>query len=353
MPQTLLERLEARARELRGGAGSGKSDATESPVLAAQRARYPTSAESGGIPGAPVENEYGAGEAQTSADTPIGAARNYFASAGEMLGGTPEYGQTLKNMLPQAVMAIGAALGAAPMPMPNRFERGQPIPNPAASIGRDTIGKLAQGIQNRDPYDAASGGGAIFPLLAPLAAMGGQRMASAVMNAIPSTERAGAAIGSLTGRLADVPVDTAKMQDISARAAEMGQAGFARPKVMTDMARALRPDAETGVIPEMPFRQARDFQMSSGELSANERTAIKAPMKAQVKQLAKAMSESTRQVAYDNGVGPQWDSAMREYRMASGIKNAKNVAVKAALPAGEAAIAYEILKSLLGRKSNQ
>ena len=200
-------------------------------------------------------------------------------------------------------------------------------------------GKFAQGAKD-------IGGGALQDATMPMQMMAGpeaEAVAEGIHKAVPSAARAGAALGDIKKAAATVPVDVEAPGAVAMRMKELEQTGATMPKVARQYAeRVTNPDKGPLLFPE-----SRDFASNAGRLSVAERLRTQGEMGGQVKQLAKAISESNRN-ALPEELRPAYDSAMTEYRRAKQIKTAAGVAGAAAIGATKAGAVFELAKRALG-----
>lgn len=160
----------------------------------------------------------------------------------------------------------------------------------------------------------------VLPFKAPRIARGATKAVRGALDMIPSAERAGQKfklVEQTVGR--NTPVTpSAPATQTAIRADELRQAGHTAPKVMRDFSKkSMFPGADP-----LTWRSSRDFQSAAGKLSTSESKAMTGPMGAQVKQLAKALSEQNQAVADQAGVGHLYKEAMTEYRKAMTMKAA-------------------------------
>lgn len=258
--------------------------------------------------------------------------------------GSATAGQVAQDQAAEVLTGVGNAITSAPGALLSaaKFTGGM-IANPGPTMGRVLQGvssSLPSGAEIRNapailahalgnPESQAWKNAAQFAgsnLVAaetPNVLSGVGQLASALKNKIPSTARAGANFQTVMGAAKNMPLDLTAADDIALRAQELGGRGTAigrgssLPKVMRDYLRT----RETQ--PTMTYEVGRDFSSSAGRLSSAEAQAANPVMQRQVAQLAKALNESNRQAAVKAGVGDLYDAAMREYRLASGIKSTK------------------------------
>jgi len=143
-----------------------------------------------------------------------------------------------------------------------------------------------------------------------------------VGEAFPRLGRAGAALNEVTRDIGHLPVDTANIDPVAARALELKEHGGGNlPPPLQAYTRMLRkpPIGTSGGAPT--FATMRDFGSTAGRLSAQDRAAASPLMKGQLKQFAKAVDEANRSTASAAGQGEKYSNAMREYRQASKLRD--------------------------------
>ncbi len=110
------------------------------------------------------------GKAVTSADSVLGFLRNLAGSAGEMVGGSPTEMGTTKG-LGKTALDIGMIPVGGNQPDMGTPEGQGPPPDPLGDLKRllsATVGRVASGIQNHDPYELSGGIGASAPFVGPI-----------------------------------------------------------------------------------------------------------------------------------------------------------------------------------------
>lgn len=164
---------------------------------------------------------------------------------------------------------------------------------------------------------------------------------------IPNTERAGAALNEVMGAAKNIPVDLSATGDAALKAAKLAESGGSMPKVIRDFLRRAT-DPEKG---PMTYEEARDFYSNATRLSADEAGRLTGVMKKQLTDFTVALKEATREAAARAGKGQKFDQAMKEYRNAIQLKDAKekitemakDALTKVVIPTGAG---YAILKNL-------
>ena len=194
------------------------------------------------------------------------------------------------------------------------------------------------------PDQAATAGGQILTQTIPAvygtaegAAKIGIGAKNAIQAALPNEARAGANLEAIKQAAGNVPIDTGAVEAIAARAQELRQRGASMPKVINDFIKNRKPalDESGAPIPPDPmtYNVGRDFASNAGRLSADEASRMIPPMKAQVAQFAQALKDANREAAVKVGMGDLYDSAIKEYRNAKTISDAKDILKKYSIAA--------------------
>ncbi len=263
-------------------------------ILAAQAARYPTAAEQGGLRGQAVQNSLIRGFAEEGRNNNralFNAMRDPMDTANH-----PER-QIITGMDDPSVALISAA-----------------IPGGAAT---ETMG-IGQAAKES-------------PLVA------------ALRKLIPSKARAGANLDLIRAALADKSPDLSNAYSAVQRGKELTLAGHGPVSTgMKVLDEAMQPatfDAMGTPLtvnpPSIKYPQSFDMASAAKSLAANESGQMTNMMQGQVKQFARALQEGNRALAAENGLGPVFDQAMKEYRHAKSLEEAaaitKKWAVKGAI----------------------
>ncbi len=160
-----------------------------------------------------------------------------------------------------------------------------------------------------------------------------QSLKNRMSSMIPNTASAGEKFQTVMSAAKDVPLDTTSAQEIVQRAQELRQRGSTLPKVLNDFIKGSGPDSAP-----LTYEAGRDFASNAGALSTRETTAMNSKMQRQVTQFAVAMKDANRAAAEQVGMGDVYDAAMKEYRQAKNLQQAKEVLTKWAVR-GAAAMA--------------
>lgn len=217
---------------------------------------------------------------------------------------------TLKNMIPTSVNMDD---------MKNQFDTVQAHPG-------HEIAKAAGGLLGGGLLAGATGG-----------------MAKGVMDAIPSTARAGESLENLNAALKNQPVTLNKTLAPLQRATEIGVRGGGG--LPTPVSQFLE---RTQATEPMTFPEARDYQSGLTDLSHAATREMGKRMKGGIGQINKSFYDDMRAAAEAQGKGDEFDSAMTEYRRASQLRDLGKQAAKYAIPAAGAGVAgkigYDLIK---------
>ncbi len=199
-----------------------------------------------------------------------------------------------------------------------------PVTMPLQGIGALLAPKSIAGPSDEQWQQSAQGAGAMLGGAA--LSYGGSKLASALASKLPSKTAAGAKFATVMQGAKDIPIDTTQVGNAVLRADELAKTGSSLPKVLRDYMKY--PAGQ-----DMPYEVGRDFAVKSGALSAIEKEAIDRPMARQLAKFADALKEANRGAAEQAGLGSVYDAAIKEYRQASTIANAAEIAKKWAVRA--------------------
>lgn len=149
--------------------------------------------------------------------------------------------------------------------------------------------------------------------------MGGK----AVMEAIPTTAKAGAKFQSVMGAARNIPVVTDAPGEVGLRImqlAERGGGSLPRP-VSQFLQRITHPDKAP-----MAYEEARDFASGISRLSANEFQRMGPAVAREVAGLRVTLNKAVADAAGKAGKGAEYAQAMNEYAKAMRLKHAVNEA---------------------------
>ncbi len=292
------------------------------------------------IHAAPKEPAKGYGDASGNYTREMSSpeiAGNQFLNVLEGMGVDPSHPivGTIKNFLGSLKEAGGRI-------------KENPITETLGTIGDVALSpvKALSNVLSSDTADEQKAQGAGQFLMSTPVAAAELGLAKGAVRAIPSAKRAGTALEEIKTKAGGIPVDTAKAQEVVARARELEQTGSSMPKVLNQFERRTSPEALSAY--PVGYPESFDFASNAKKLSAADKLASNPPMAAQVERFAKALQTANRDVAESIGMGKQFDAAMKEYRQAMQIKDAADMLkkhwIKGAIGLG---VAGEIAKKYL------
>lgn len=154
---------------------------------------------------------------------------------------------------------------------------------------------------------------------------GAMRAPGAMVDALPSTARAGAALQEVKAVAGDVPINTAKPGNTALEIYTQSQRGANLPSSVGKLVRRLAaPDQ-----PPMTYAEAKDFQSNISKLSANEKMALNPNTKRLVGQLNEDLKSSLQDAADTAGKGQQFQKAMQEYHSAMKLRGVSDAVIDA------------------------
>lgn len=165
---------------------------------------------------------------------------------------------------------------------------------------------------------------------APEAAAG----SGAIERALPSTERAGKVFQELKGAIGDHSVHmTDRLANALADVKDAVDTGSTLPSVINKFVNRIT-SLEEGPL---TYKEARQFYSNVSDLSASERMASKGNDLRLIQEFKHALGETISSTAENAGRLQQYQGAMSEFasakRMADRVDTAKNIAIKAIVPA--------------------
>jgi hypothetical protein len=163
----------------------------------------------------------------------------------------------------------------------------------------------------------------------------------AAVDAIPSAARAGEGFESLKSDLANQPVVLRSSLKPLQEVAEHAEAGSELPGPANKL--LIRSQA----IEPMTYPEARRLQENLGSYVREQ--GVTGSMGGALKQLQKTLYQDIHDAADEVGRGDDYDSAMKEFRQASGLKDSLKVAGKLALKGAGMYGGYSALKDLTGK----
>lgn len=202
----------------------------------------------------------------------------------------------------------------------------------SASDATQIVGAIHDINQSPDPTghylnaaeDTASQGAG--QALATLGTAGVSESIPEIRAAVPSTERAGAALQDIKSTVGDVPINTAKPGNTALDIYTQSQRGATLPSSVGKLVRRLTaPDS-----PPMTYAEAKDFQSNISKLSADEQMKLNPNTRRLVGKLNQDLKSSLEDAADTAGKGQQFQDAMKEYHNAMRIKGWSESAIDAA-----------------------
>jgi hypothetical protein len=138
----------------------------------------------------------------------------------------------------------------------------------------------------------------------------------------------------------DQPVDIAKAGDSALRVYQLSERGGSMPKAVRDLLRRAT-DPTKG---DLSYKEARDFYSNISRLSADESKRLTPVIKKELGELRVALDQALAKTAASGGKDRVYRAAMREYAIASRIREFGEKAVKYGVGAAGAGAAYNMLK---------
>jgi len=244
---------------------------------------------------------------------------------------------------------VGAKLDAAQQAQAQdeaRKSAGYPLPYRIAAPVAQAVGADVPGMERAAAAGDTSGvlghaAGSAAPIVLAEAA---HQAAPHIAEAIPSTERAGAALQEIKGAAGDVPIDMTKPGNTALELYTQSQRGATLPKVVRDFVqRATKPDSEP-----ITYAEAKDFQSNVSRLSANEKMNLNPNTQRLLGQLNADLKDSLQSAADTAGKGQKFAQAMKEYHDAMSIQGFSDAAKAEALKWSMRAIGGYGIYKLLG-----
>jgi hypothetical protein len=187
----------------------------------------------------------------------------------------------------------------------------------------DPLGTYAKVAQDT----AGQGAGQALTALATAGvAKGSKAVTGAALDALPSTERAGAALQDVKATAGSVPIDTTKVGNTALDIYTQSQRGATLPTSVNKLVRRL---ADPNAAP-MTYEEAKDFQSNISKLSADEQMKLNPNTKRLVGQLNQDLKGSLQDAADTVGKGQQFQKAMTEYHNAMKLRGYSEDAITAA-----------------------
>ena len=217
--------------------------------------------------------------------------------------------------------------------------------NPA--LAKERLQDVAQGAGAAIPFagiDTPDSGAGIVGRVAGEAALWGAPVGKGMQLAarvMPTRAKAGLKFQEVMRAVGDKSVDIARPGDAALRITELAERGSAMPKVVRDF---LRRSTDPGKG-DITYKEARDFYSNISRLSADEMKRLSPVIKRELGGLRESLKEALAKTAASGGKERVYRSAMREYAVASKLRELAEKGVKiaatglgagAALKAGQA-----------------
>lgn len=157
---------------------------------------------------------------------------------------------------------------------------------------------------------------------------------------IPTRAKAAEKFKQVMGKVGSEPVDIARPGDSALRIAQLAERGGSMPKVVRDLLKRATDPAK----PDIDYREARDFYSNISRLSADEMQRLTPVMKRELGELRSTLDRALSQAAARGGQERAYRAAMREYAVASRIREFAEKAAKWGAGIAGAGTAYGWLK---------
>lgn len=167
--------------------------------------------------------------------------------------------------------------------------------------------------------------GSMIPVVAEMVA-GGRQPAATMIDAIPSTVRAGKNFQSVMAAAKDVPIETKEIGDIALRIHQLSENGGQLPIAVRKLLNRMT-DPNKGAL---AYGDARDFASNISRLSVNEMKRLTPVVAREVAGLSAALSRANARAAQQVGKFDEYAAAMNEYAKAMRLRNAVDVVVQGA-----------------------
>jgi hypothetical protein len=287
----------------------------------------------------------------------------------------PPLGAEVPPSLPGGALSLAEASRNRVLPPELRRQPGQPPPSaaspvspppqPFAGLGIETVSdeewdRMTPGERMQGLLKAA--GLAAFQMLGmpkpaateavehpktTLATFALPLMGKGIAAVTPTRAAAAQKFEEVMGAVGKAPVDVARPGDVALRVMELAERGGTMPKVVRDfLRRATDPDKAS-----ITYREMRDFYSNVSRLSADEMNRLPPIIKSQIGDLRVAMNEALARTAASGGKEGVYRAAMREYKVASRLRELATSAAKHGIKWGAglvgAGAAYKLGKELL------
>jgi len=164
------------------------------------------------------------------------------------------------------------------------------------------------------------------------------RVVPSAVRAVPTRAKAGLKFQEVMGAVGDKPVDVAQAGNVGLRVMELAERGGTMPKVVRDLLRRATDPAKANIT----YREMRDFYSNVSRLSADEMKRLPPVVKQQIGNLRTAMNEALARTAASGGKEGVYRAAMREYKIASQVRDLSKTLAKWTAAAVGAGTAYKL-----------
>jgi hypothetical protein len=231
---------------------------------------------------------------------------------------------------------VGDFMGSLPLGLLKATQGAGELPDQPAQGAKDIVKGVAQA--------------ATMPSMVVAPELGAEG-AAAVVDAIPSAERAAGKFSDIMGAAKQIPINVNAPGDVALRTKDLASSGGTMPKVVNDFIKRVT-DPDKGPL---TYEEGRDFYSNATRISADEAQRLTPVMKRQVSMFTHALNSSLQDAAAQVGKLTDYQDAMTEYHNAmrlkalgQGVKDAlTSTAAKAAAGAGAGAAGAYAVKELL------
>lgn len=196
----------------------------------------------------------------------------------------------------------------------------------AAAIPASLIANVEGMEQAADIGNAKGVAGVAFGDAAPMAAAEGLRLGvppavRSVVDAFPSTQRAGEAFQRVMQAAKNRPVDVSTPGDVALRMQNSASLGGQLPKVVRDFLKRVT-DPDKGPL---TYQEAREFESNAARLSRNERGRLSAKAMKDLGDFRSALRDSVSDTADQAGKLGDYQRGMNEYAQAMELDQKRRI----------------------------
>lgn len=150
--------------------------------------------------------------------------------------------------------------------------------------------------------------------------------ASAVVEALPSAEKAAQGFQSVMGAARKVPIDVTDAGNVALRIQELAERGGSMPMAVRKFVNRITDPSKA----PMEYEEARDFASNISRLSADEFNRLTPVVKNEVIKLRVALNAANAKAASIAGKGQEYVAAMNQYAKAKQLEGVWNSLVEGA-----------------------